>query len=257
MTCRKKLQAIMTDSVSKNLKNENGVEEQLRSNYKPTHLLCKSHLVEAFDRANIDVLSQVDKKVNFREKLESINPSKSFLRREQSVAVCGLKSILNVVSHDKSASSANQVDLFDFILQWENQVKHMSLYRERRFTRLSYSAASILNAPPYQRMLLNETHLSNQHVEIVRMFLDSKFFITELTASAYSTHRVSLSLLHFVEVNSQDKLLEIFPGLFQDLKNEKMDALSDYLVVYKHVPIEPPTSETDHLLKAMCQKLHC
>ena len=46
----------MTDSVSKILKIEDGVGEQLRSNYKPTHLLCKSHLVEAFDRANINML---------------------------------------------------------------------------------------------------------------------------------------------------------------------------------------------------------
>ena len=40
-----------------------------------------SHLVKAFDdSANIDVLLQVQKKLNFREKLESINPSvKSFL----------------------------------------------------------------------------------------------------------------------------------------------------------------------------------
>ena len=102
-------------------------------------------------------------------------------------------------------------------------------------------------------MLLNETHLSNQHVEIVRMFLNSAFFITELTALAYFTHHVSLPLLNFVEVNSQDKLLEIFPKLFQDLKNRKMDTLSDYLVEYYHVTIKAPTSETDHLLKAMCE----
>ena len=39
-----------------------------------------SHLVKAFDSANIGVLLQVQKKLNFREKLESINPSvKSFL----------------------------------------------------------------------------------------------------------------------------------------------------------------------------------
>ena len=46
------------------------------------------------------------------------------------MAVCGLKSILNLVSHYKSASSTNQADLFDFILQRENQGKYMSLYRE-------------------------------------------------------------------------------------------------------------------------------
>ena len=92
------------------------------------------------------------------------------------MAVCGIKSILNLISHDKSASSTNQADLFDFILQRENQVKHISLYQERRFTKLGYSAASILDALPYLRMLLNESHLTNQHIEIVHMFLDSEFF---------------------------------------------------------------------------------
>ena len=96
--------------------------------------------------------------------------------------------------------------------------------------------------------------MSNQHVEIIRMFLDLEFFITELTGFAYFTHYVSLVLLNFLEVNSQDKLLEIFPKLFQDLKNRKMDTLSDYLVEYYHVTIKAPTSETDHLLlKAMCE----
>ena len=67
------------------------------------------------------------------------------------------------------------------------------------------------------------------------------------------THCVSLPLLNFVEVNSPDKLLDIFPKLFQDLKNEKIDTLPDYLVVHNHVPIEPLTSETGHLhLMAMC-----
>ena len=86
--------------------------------------------------------------------------------------------------HDKSASSTNQADFVDFILQRENQVKHKSIYRDREFTKLGYSAASILSALPYLKVLLNETHLLNQHVEIARMFLDSKFFLTELTALA-------------------------------------------------------------------------
>ena len=151
----------------------------------------------------MDVLLQVEKKLNFREKLESINLSvKSFLWGEQSVAVCGLESILNLVSHDKSASSINQADLFDFILQQENQGKYMSLYGEKWFTKLGYSTVSTLNALPYLRTLLNEIHFSNQHAEFVRMFLNSAFSITELTALAYFTHCISLRLLNFVEVNS-------------------------------------------------------
>ena len=50
----------MTESAGKNLKIEDGVADVLKSNYKPYHLLCKSHLVEAFDRSNIEVLSAIE-----------------------------------------------------------------------------------------------------------------------------------------------------------------------------------------------------
>ena len=109
------------------------------------------------------------------------------------MAVYGSKSILNLISHDKSASSTNQADLFYFILQSENHVKHISLYHERRFTKLGYSAASIIDTLHQLRMLLNESHLTNQHIEIVRMFLDSEFFINELSALAFYTHMVKLT----------------------------------------------------------------
>ena len=158
----------------KNLKIEDGVADVLKSDYKPYYLLCKSHLLEAFDRSNIEVLSTIENQLNFSEKLESIIPSvRSFLRGEKCVAVCGIKSILNLISHDKSASSTNQADLFVFTT-WESCQTHIS-YQERRFAKLRYSAASILDALSHLRMFLNESHLTNQHMEIVRMFLDSEF----------------------------------------------------------------------------------
>ena len=183
------------------MKIKEGVPEVLGSEYIPYHLLCKPHVVEYLDWSKLKVLSTVETKLILREKLESINPAlQSFLRGEKSIAVCGIKSTLGLVSRDKSAaSSTNQADLFDFILQCEKQVKHMALYHERRFTKLGFSAASIINALPYLQMLLNKSHLSNQHIEAIRLFLDSEFFLTELSVLAYFTHKVSLPLLYCVE----------------------------------------------------------
>ena len=124
-----KITAIMTDSLNKNLKIEDGVADALKMNYKPYHLLCKSHLVETCYRSMIEVSSDIEKELQLRERFEMLNPSvKSSLRGEKSVAICGIKSTLNLISHNKSASSTNQADLFDFILQRENQVKHIWLY---------------------------------------------------------------------------------------------------------------------------------
>ena len=95
--------AFMTDSVSKNLKVEDGVAEALQSNHKPYHLY-KSHAVEAMDRSNLDVLASVEKQLLFRDKLVAINPAvHPFLRGVQTVVQTGMRSILNLISHDKSA----------------------------------------------------------------------------------------------------------------------------------------------------------
>ena len=78
--------------------------------------------------------------------------------------------------YKKSAHSIKQADLFDHILQREQQVKHTAMYYEQQSIKLGYSAASILDSLPYLQMLLTESHLSNQHIEIVHMFLDSRVF---------------------------------------------------------------------------------
>ena len=179
---------------------------------------------------------------------------KSFLRGKTTVVEAAITSILSLVSHDKSAHSTNQADLFDYILQREGQVKHIAMYYYCRFTKLGYSAASILQSLPYLYMLLNESHLSNQHIEIVRMSLDSEFLITELQVLAHFTHCVTLPFLYFVEVNSQEKLVEMFPRLFNDLKSGTLDTLKEYQVKYLHVQVTQPTTDVlQQLLKKMCE----
>ena len=251
-----KTTALMTDSVSKNLGIENGVAEYFGSTHLPYHLLCKSHTVEALDRCNLEVLSRLELKLEFRNKLIAMNPSvTSFLRGEKSVVVCGVKSILSLVSREKSASSTNQADLFDFIVEREKTVKHMALYKERRFTKLGYSCASVLNALPYLQMLLNETHLSNQHTDMVRMFLDNELFFVELKVLSYFTFKVTLPLLNAVEVSTQDELCEIFPKLYHDLAAGIMNTLDKFTVQHRHLVVEGPKTELENvLLSDMCTK---
>jgi hypothetical protein len=256
-TLWEKTTSLMTDSVSKNLQIGEGVATEIESKHVPFHLLCKSHPVEAFDRSNLSVLAGIEKQLKFREKLEAINPAVRSFLRGTSVVECAINSILSLVSHDKSANSTNQADLFDHILQREGQVKHIAMYYERRFTKLGYSAASILQSLPYLRMLLDESHLSNQHIEIVRMFMDSEFLITELHVLAYFTHAVTLPFLYFVEVNSQDELLRMFPLLYKDLKDGNLeldtDTLKDYVIHYPHVKVDKPNTDlSNQILKLMC-----
>ena len=141
-----KTASIMTDSVSKTLQIGDGVAEVLQSSHTLHHLLCKSHPVEAFDWSNIHVLADIEKQLDYRNKLQTLNPAvKSFLGGSTCVVECAIASILSLVSHKKSAHSTNQAELFDHILQREQQVKHIAMYYEQQFTKLRYSATSILD----------------------------------------------------------------------------------------------------------------
>ena len=126
-------------------------------------LLFKGPTVEALDRYNILVLTNVEEKIKFREALISIAPSIThfFMERGLCLYVAAIKSTVNIISHDKSSS--NQAAMFDLYLK--GKTKHINVYKERRFTELGYSCASIL-LDALMRMVVNETHLHNQHVEM-------------------------------------------------------------------------------------------
>ena len=60
-------------------------------------------------------------------------------------------------------------------------------------------------------------------------------------------------MCYAVELNNQDELCAIFPQLYSDLLNASMDTLSLYIVKYKHLPIQEPSSELEtEILKKMC-----
>ena len=194
------------------------------------------------------MLAGLERQVKLRETFEKVSPAlspalKPFFRGKDAVVVAGIYALLKLVIHDKSANSASLADEFDYIVEPEGQVKHMCLYHQRRFAKLRYSAASILAALPLLQMVLNETDKDNLLVQACRAYLDCEYFITELHALSYFTHKVTLLLLNCVEICDQPQLLQILPKLHQDLQNRKMDTLNDYLVIYPHVPVQKPDSE--------------
>ena len=80
-----KTDAIMTDSVSKNVHIEDLIGEALNSDHRTLHLLCKSHTVEKLDAINLQVLSNVEKMVKQREIFESIKPSLNLFSMERAL----------------------------------------------------------------------------------------------------------------------------------------------------------------------------
>ena len=97
------------------------------------------------------------------------------------------------------------------------------------YIRLCY--ASTLAALPLLQMLLPETEKDNLLVQACRLYVECEFFLTELHVLAYFTHKVTLSLFNWVETSDQSQLLQIFPKLYEDLSDRKMDTLKDFLVL--------------------------
>ena len=129
----------------------------------------------------------------------------------------------------------------------------MSLYHERRFTKLGYSAASILQALPLLQSLLDETWKSNLLVEACKIYLGCEFFLTELQLLAYFTHKITLPFLNCVEKSSQTVLLQMLPKLHLDLLAGNTETLKDFSVAFRHVKVEELTSQLQKdALKMMC-----
>ena len=92
-------------------------------------------------------------------------------------------------------------------------------------------------------MVLNETHLCNQHTELVKMFLDSELLLTELRCLSYFTLKASLPLLYAVEICNQDQFSELFQKLYKDLLEGFFEALKHYIVEYNYLIVEEPITE--------------
>ena len=216
----------MSDSVAKNLLIEKAVAKSLNSTHEPYHTLCKCHTMEKLDKSNLSVLNVLEQSMKLRNTLESVNPAlKLFFKGNAAVVEAGIYELLKLVTYDKSAKLCSLADEFDYILEREGKVKHMSLYHRHRFAKLRYAAVSILAALPLLQMLFIETEKNSLLVQACRLYVECEFFLTKLHALTYFTHEVTLPLLNYVEISDQSQLLHIIPKLYEDLSNGKMDTL--------------------------------
>ena len=210
--------------------------------------------MEALDRSNLKVLASIEKSVEQQKTLEGINPAlKSFFRGKTETVEAGIDALLALITHNKSATSCSQADLFEHICEREGVAKRIFLYQQRRFAKLGKAAACILEAKDILTMLLDEVSVSNQLVESCRIYLSSELFITELECLAYFNHHVTFPFLNCVEVSSQEDLVTILPKLFNDLKNRQTDTLNKFVVKLPGVAT-PNISSTvaKEIVKSMC-----
>ena len=152
---------------------------------------------------------------------------KPFFCGKKTIEKAGIAKLLNPVTYDKSANSCSLAEEVEYVVEREGKIKHMTLYQERSFPKLRYSAASIIAALDLLQMLLHETEKDNLLVQSCKLYLEREFFFTKLQALSYFTHKVTLPLLNCVEANSQKCLLQILPALYRNLADGNMHTLEN------------------------------
>ena len=217
-----KVDAIMTDGVTKNLKVEEGVAASLNSTHIPHHVLCKSHTCERMDLDNLTTLSNIESKIGIRELILRREPFlRSFLRSKRSIVEAAMEALLKLVSTEGDGKSTSLGPLFDLKLEEDRVYKSFSLYKEKRFTRLGYQAGAILDCLPYFKKVLDETPLNNLLVQSYRIYIENDFIIAGLKALANFTYRITMPYLNCVEKTDQNYLVEVLPKLWKDLLEKK------------------------------------
>ena len=248
---------IMTDAVTKNLKIEDEVAKLLGSSHIPYHTLCKSRTCEKLDEACLKALASVETEINYSQLIIKKQPHqlKSFVRQTKCIASAAIKAMLKLVAHEESAKPTSMAKDFDLQLEKDGVYKSMSLYKERRFTKLGYSAAAILDCLSQYEKILENTSYSNLLVQACRLYTKSEYVCAALKTLGYFTYKVTMPFLNCVERCDQNSLLPILKTLHDDLQEGEMDTLKEYHVPWTHIKTEilEPTSAFDHLLlQKMC-----
>ena len=123
-------------------------------------------------------------------------------------------------------------------LEKDGICKSMCLYKERRFTKLGYSAGAVIDCLEQYKKILNDTSCSNLLVQACKLYVDNDYIVAAFKALAYFTFKVTMPFLNCVERCDQNSLLPILKKLYEDLKVGKMDTLNTYSVPWTHVNID-------------------
>ena len=88
---------------------------------------------------------------------------------------------------------------FDCVLEEDGVHKSLSLYKEKRFTKLGYLAGAVYDCLPYFRKLLTETPLNNLLIWSCKLYVKNPLFAAGFKALAIFTYQVTMPYLNFVE----------------------------------------------------------
>ena len=172
--------AYITDAASKNLKVEYEVSKKLGAKHVPIHLLCKSHTCERLDKSCINILVKIEQQLKMAEMITNRQPNlQSFIQQSKSIVLCVITALLRLVSQEEIAKPTSLAKDFGIILEEDNVTKCFSLYKEQQFTKLGYTADSVIDCIP-KFQLISETINNNSLVEACCLYLENDYNLAAL-----------------------------------------------------------------------------
>ena len=91
-------------------------------------------------------------------------------------------------------------------------VKRTFLFQQCRFAKLGKAAASLLEALPIIKKVVDETYNNNVLIEACKLYIESELFIVALEVLVLFNHHIFL-FLNSTENCEQKDLLNILPTL--------------------------------------------
>ena len=135
-----------------------------------------------------------------------------------------------------------------------NRPKKFSIFKERRFALLGYTAAAQIHHFQDFMNTLTNINSRNQLVQACKLYLQVDYVNIALKCIAWFTYKITLPLLNMCEQETPKALLVLLPNLWKDLDVGKMDTLLKYKVDYSF-SVEEPTTELGKLtLQHFCKQ---
>ena len=152
-----------------------------------------------------------------------------------------------------SAKSSSLSDEFDLLIEKEGRVKLVSMYQERKFTKLGTTSACVLNSLDLYQRLLEQTARHNLLVKACRLYLSCEFIVCVFKCLAYFTFKIGMPFLNMCEMSSQKEMKKLLPPFYQNLKERNVDCLKDFHVDWNRVAVDKPSSDLGrNIMDRMC-----
>ena len=117
-----------------------------------------------------------------------------------------MKVLLKLVLHEENAKPTSLAKEFDIQLEKDGVSKSFSLYKERRFTKLGYTAGGIVEC--ISKDSGSNSKYTNMLTEACRLYLEREreYIVTALKALANFTYKVTMPYLNCIERSTQDMI---------------------------------------------------